>query len=443
MTSPMDITESNNVNSKAGAPKSIITSTTTNSKNSHDSETEEGTSTTIATMTSPKDNRKTTNTEISTITASPTASPIDTPFVPPKGPCDVGDIVSYNKKWMTLESDGQWHETEGPDDFEIKFCGFKNADFFRYQDHYHGYRKQFEVSKCYTGYRRQEKNLDIEFEEYKIQHENEKTLRKLSETMKEGKVIQHQDEVTLKRLFDEYFEATKIGTSIQHEDVRMLRDFLDSMKKGKVKPRNVACLGLGSFERCGENKRSFGQLAALMKIMELLEIPPTARKVMQDPDFSPGDKRFLTRCGFEVVDDPQGFEAVNEETLVFEVGGYNCMNQRIMDRPWPAAFITMGGGFILENRSKIVQGIRNWYRGERRPPMDDWWDGKKKFVAIQKTYDYKEIPAISSIGTGMRDTKLYWRKEVVGGKFQWFVDAWRLVGSLFSQRDPDRYFKNS
>lgn len=54
---------------------------------------------------------------------------------------------------------------------------------------------------------------------------------------------------------------------------------------------------------------------------------------MQDPDFSPGDKRFLTRCGFEVVDDPQGFEAVNEETLVFQVGGYNCMNQRIMDRP--------------------------------------------------------------------------------------------------------------
>ncbi|KAF7911502.1 uncharacterized protein EAE98_011972 [Botrytis deweyae] len=441
MTSPMDITESNNVDLKAGASKSIITSTTTNSKNSHDSETEEGTSTTIATMTSPKDNRKTTNMEISTITASPTASPIDTPFVPPKAPCDVGDIVSYNKKWMTLESDGQWHETEGPDDFEIKFCGFKNADFFRYQDHCHGYRKQLEVSKCYTGYHRLEENLDIEFEKYKIQHGNEEILRKLSETMKEGKVIQHEDEVTLKRLFEEHLEATKIGTSIQHEDVRMLRDFLDSMKKGKVKPSNVACLGLGSFERCGENKRSFGQLAALMKIMELLEIPPTARKVMQDPDFSPGDKRFLTRCGFEVVDDPQGFEAVNEETLVFEVGGYNCMNQRIMDRPWPAAFITMGG--ILENRSKIVQRIRNWYRGEGIPPMDDWWDGKKKFVAIQKTYDYKEIPAISSISTGMRYTKFFWRKEVVGGKFQWFVDVWRLVGSLFSQRDPDRYFKDA
>ncbi|KAF7865535.1 uncharacterized protein EAF02_009958 [Botrytis sinoallii] len=178
MTSPMDITESNNVDSKAGAPKPIITSTT-NSKNSHDSETEEGTNTTIATVTSPKDNRKTTNMEISTITASPTASPIDTPFVPPKGPCDVGDIVSYNKKWMTLKSDGQWHETEGPDDFEINFCGFKDADFFRYEDHCHGYRKQLEVFKSYTGYHRLEENLDIEFEKYKIQHGNEKILRKL------------------------------------------------------------------------------------------------------------------------------------------------------------------------------------------------------------------------------------------------------------------------
>lgn len=100
-------------------------------------------------------------------------------------------------------------------------------------------------------------------------------------------------------------------------------------------------------------------------------------------------------------------------------------------------------GLILENRSKIVQGVRNWYRGEGRPPMDNWWDGKKKFVAIQKTYDYKEIPTISSIGTGIRDTKLFWKKEEVGGKFQWFVDAWRLVGSLFSQRDPDRYFSAS
>ncbi|TGO50087.1 hypothetical protein BCON_0192g00140 [Botryotinia convoluta] len=354
MTSPMDLTESNNVESKAVAPKPIINSAT-NNRNSHDSEREEGTGTPIATMTSPQDNKKTSNMERSTITASLTASPIDTPLIPPTGPCDIGDIVSYNQKWMILKSDGQWHETNKSSmDFEIKFCGFEDVDFFRYRDHCHGYRKQLKIFKCYTGYQRREENLDVEFEKYKIQHGNEKILRKLSETMREGKVIQHEDEVTFLKLFDEYLEATKIGTSIQHENVKMLRDFLETMKKGKVKPKNVACFGLGSFERCGERKASFGQLAVLMKIMELLEISPTARKVMQDPDFSPGDERFLTRLGFEVVDDPQGFEAVNEETLVFQVSGYNYMNQRIMDRTWPAVFITGGRGLILENRSKIV-----------------------------------------------------------------------------------------
>ncbi|KAF7947943.1 hypothetical protein EAE96_009013 [Botrytis aclada] len=439
MTSPMNVTEFNNVEIEAVAPGLIINSATS-SRDSHDSVPEEDTSTPIVTMTSPKDNRKSTSVEISKITALSTPSPLDTPFIPPKGPCDVGDIVSYNQKWMTLKIDGQWHETEGPDDFDVKFCGFENADFFRYQDRCHGYRKKLRVFKCYTGYQRREQNLDIEFEKYKIQHGNEKILKRSSDTMKEGKVIKYEDEVTLKRLFDEYLEATKIGKSIQHEDVKMLRDFLETMKMGKVKPSNVACLALGSFERCGEKDASFEQLAVLMKLMELFEIPSSARKVMQDPDFPPGDKRFLTRLGFEVVDDPEGIEAINEETLVFQVGEYNCMNQRIMDHPWLAVFITRGRGLILENRSKIVQGIRNWYRGKGRPPMDNWWDGKKKCVAIPKTYDFKDIPAISSIGTGMARTQIFWRKEVVGGKFQWFVDAGRLVGSLFSLNDPDRYF---
>lgn len=44
---------------------------------------------------------------------------------------------------------------------------------------------------------------------------------------------------------------------------------------------------------------------------------------MQDPDFSPGDARFLARLGFQTLNDPEGIEAVDEETLVFNVGGYD------------------------------------------------------------------------------------------------------------------------
>ncbi|KAM0146742.1 hypothetical protein ACHAPG_010966 [Botrytis cinerea] len=441
MTSLKNDTESNNMG-RTISPATIITSTE-NSRKSDDSGTDEVASTPSDTITSPEDKSKAISMEIGTIKPSLAPSPIDTSFTPPTGHFDVGDIIPYNKKWMTLKNDGQWHQAEGPDKFEIKFCGYEDADFFRSNENWFGYRKKLEVFECFTGYQRHEEKLDVEFEEYKIQHENEKILERFSKTMKEGKVIQYEDEVKLKRLFDEYLALTKTGTSIQHEDVRILKDLLEKMKKIKVKPTNVVCFALGSFERCGEATASFEQLAVLMKFMELLEIPSTARKVMQDPDFSPGDKRFLARLGFEVVNDPEGFEAVNEESFVFQVGGYNCINQRMMDGPWPAIFIGGSSAMILENWSKILQGIRNWRRGEGRPPMNDWWDGKKKFVAIRKTYDYEDIPALRSIGTGMRNTRLFWRKEVEGGMFQWLIDVWRLVRSLFSERDPNRYFDAS
>lgn len=115
-----------------------------------------------------------------------------------------------------------------------------------------------------------------------------------------------------------------------------------------------------------------------------------------------------------------------------------------MDRTWPAVYINTGNtANPVANKSKITQGIRNWYYGVGRPPMDDWWDGKKKTVTIRKTYAHKKIHRISSIDAGMWITQLFWRKEVVGGKFQIIVDAWRLLQSLFLERDYNRYFKPS
>lgn len=70
-----------------------------------------------------------------------------------------------------------------------------------------------------------------------------------------------------------------------------------------------------------------------------LEIPASGRKIMQDPEFTPGDARFLARLGFETVMDPEGLNAINEETLVFQVGGYNYLDWRVMDGLWPAAYI--------------------------------------------------------------------------------------------------------
>ncbi|CAD6446305.1 287c2036-6aa8-45de-b308-ea07141e3ab0 [Sclerotinia trifoliorum] len=154
-----------------------------------------------------------------------------------------------------------------------------------------------------------------------------------------------------------------------------------------------------------------------MKFMELLGIPPNARKVMQDPDFSPGDAIFLARLGFQIVTDPEGINAVNEETLVFNIGRYVFIDQRIMDRPWPAVYINMGHkGQLIKNRSQIAQRVRNWHHNKNGPPIDNWWDYKMRIVVIRKTYDHKEIPKISSIDDGMRITRLFWKKGGSGRK---------------------------
>ncbi|KAF7869914.1 hypothetical protein EAF04_004698 [Stromatinia cepivora] len=390
-------------------------------------------------MASPMDKGNPNDMEIEAVEGTPTTN---APFIPPAGVWDVGDIVRHGKdKWMILGSDQQWHEGKGPEDFDIDSCGFEEADFFRLNDHWSGYRKKLYIGKCYTGYQRwEEELLDAEFDKYRIQHDNEKTLSGFLETMKLGKVIQHEDEEALKKTFQEYLQATKTGTVIQHEDVKMLTGLLETMRAGKVMPTNVACFALGSFHQYGDKRASFEQLAVLLKFIELLGIPPNARKVMQDPVFSPGDARFLARLGFQTVMDPEGIDAVDEETCVFHIGGYHFIDQRIMDRPWPAVYINMGHkGQLLHNRSKIAQRVRNWYHNEGGPPIENWWDEKKKIVAIRKTYDHREIPQISSISDGMICTRLFWRKEVVGGRFQCFVDAGRLVGSLFSEEDFDEW----
>ncbi|EDN99245.1 predicted protein [Sclerotinia sclerotiorum 1980 UF-70] len=214
--------------------------------------------------------------ETETDEGTPTTSPTDAPFIPPAGVCDVGDIVRHGKdELMVLGSDQKWHEGEGPSDFEVKFSKYEKADLFR-------------------------------------------------------KSVQHEDEEALKETFEEYLEATKTGKVIQHEDVKMLKELLETMRPGKVMPTNVAHFASGSFHLCGNRRRPFEQLAVLMKFMELLEIPPNARKVMQDPEFSPGDARFLAKLGFQTVMDPEGIDAVNEKTFVFQIGGELWQSEKPM-----------------------------------------------------------------------------------------------------------------
>ncbi|TEY36328.1 hypothetical protein BOTCAL_0558g00060 [Botryotinia calthae] len=325
-------------------------------------------------------------TDTSTIpsTNTSTTESKDTSFTPPTGHWDVGDTIRYgDKKWMILRSDHKWHEHEGPEEYMLENSGIQTIEFFRQQEVCMGSGEEFKIGKSWTGYRRfEESALDAIFEKYKVGSEDEAKLRK----------------------------------------------FVKSMMKGKVKPTNVACFALGSLHRAyDEPKRSFEQFAVLLKFMEILEISPNARNVMQDPDFSPADARFFAKYGFETVLDPEGFNTINQETLVVQIGGYEFLDDRAMERHWPAVYIKMGfpfitGGHILENRNlfekQVWERLNNRERGSfkiifEKEKIKAWWEYKMRRAFMERSYSYKYIPKVG-ICDSMAFTQLFWRKASVG-----------------------------
>lgn len=61
--------------------------------------------------------------------------------------------------------------------------------------------------------------------------------------------------------------------------------------------------------------------------------------IAQDPDFTELDEAFLETCDIDIVQDPQGFAAINENTLVFMIGGIRSLAEVMSRGPYPAAMI--------------------------------------------------------------------------------------------------------
>ncbi|KAB8298023.1 hypothetical protein EYC80_001795 [Monilinia laxa] len=196
---------------------------------------------------------------------------------------------------------------------------------------------------------------------------------------------------------------------LRDDDEKKLRALLESMREGKVKPRNVVCIALGSLHngRASSRERSFAQLAALLKFIQLLDIPQNGQKIVQDPALSPGDARFLDRFGFQVVTDPEAINAIDGETLLFYVRGYDMITERIMDRPRPAMFIN--------DRSLEVQLNRD--EDARSAGQKD-----RATIAMRRLFHSEKVPRIGE-GDGMMEVSLYWRRATVKCKAQRFVDA--------------------
>lgn len=77
--------------------------------------------------------------------------------------------------------------------------------------------------------------------------------------------------------------------------------------------------------------------------------------VAQDPAFTPLDAEFLASLGFIVMDDPGGFLAITNSTLVFSIGGYLDTYWVISQGPLPAALIC---GDIEEFMKRVEESAR-------------------------------------------------------------------------------------
>ncbi|OBT67402.1 hypothetical protein VE03_03132 [Pseudogymnoascus sp. 23342-1-I1] len=139
--------------------------------------------------------------------------------------------------------------------------------------------------------------------------------------------------------YQELWVGSPAYTSLR-TTIRALKDRQESY----VPIDNVVCLALGSLQSAAEACRaaSFTQLAALLTIMELLDLDPQTTPntfTAQDPLFTPLDATFLSTLGFTAVPDPSGFLAITPTTLVYCIAGYLDMDWVISRGPWPAALV--------------------------------------------------------------------------------------------------------
>lgn len=127
--------------------------------------------------------------------------------------------------------------------------------------------------------------------------------------------------------------------------------------KDRIAIKKVVCLGIGSFEKSGDEKRSYTHLAGLMTIVHFFSKPlcyllywlhpnsgleklNNVKCFVQDPLFTMLDIQFLERFGLQVVKDPAGQSLVDKNTLLHAI----CCNEKqwssLFKGPHPAAMLT-------------------------------------------------------------------------------------------------------
>jgi hypothetical protein len=136
----------------------------------------------------------------------------------------------------------------------------------------------------------------------------------------------------------------------------------------------IVCFGLGTLGRLNTRSadRSHTQHAAVATMVQALKARQGKRNeeikcFAQDPAYDEVDMALLRSIGITPLDDPKGFLAVDESTLVFCVSPNVPVKQIIADVQWPAAMIWNTVRPSEPDVAKWEQRVRNgqvtwvWY----------------------------------------------------------------------------------
>ncbi|KAG9254092.1 uncharacterized protein F5Z01DRAFT_116813 [Emericellopsis atlantica] len=123
-----------------------------------------------------------------------------------------------------------------------------------------------------------------------------------------------------------------------------LRDLVKehAPKKGVKK---AVCLGIGTFDPVDGGwemkKKAFIQLAAFLLMVQVLEHQShtSIDCAFQEPVFTTSDKEFIKSLGHRVVDSPEGFDMVGQDTLLFGIHLYRPIYIQAMEKATPIMFV--------------------------------------------------------------------------------------------------------
>ncbi|GKZ29583.1 hypothetical protein AbraIFM66950_005615 [Aspergillus brasiliensis] len=150
--------------------------------------------------------------------------------------------------------------------------------------------------------------------------------------------------------------SEEIHSAFEHINTQWLKsETCSNLGRSLVKPRflpktitKIVAFGLGTLGKVefgNFSVRSFAQHAAMITMASALKERNNSEGCrdiqcfVQDPYYDEKDIEFLTTIGITVVNDPQGFLEIDEQTLVFSVCPNIPVRQIVADVQWPAAMI--------------------------------------------------------------------------------------------------------